>query len=324
MREQDTEEMRRVRVDAIRTLGQDIRAFDLVPADGRPLRPAGAGAHIDVYTPSGALRQYSLCGDAGGRGYTIAVKREANGRGGSANMHDAVTVGDAMGIAGPRNHFPLTPSAGYSMLVAGGIGITPIYAMIHELEAAGRAWELHYCARSAQCAAFHEELTSRYPDRVHTYFSEEPLLDVEELTRALDDGSRPADTHLYCCGPAGLMQAVRDAVPAADAARVHFEWFAAPVSAAPAVNQPFEVQLASSGLVVQVPADRSLLRTLMDHGVLVQSSCESGVCGTCETRVLSGEIDHRDALLSEEERQTGQSMMVCVSRARRGRIVLDL
>jgi ferredoxin-NADP reductase len=315
---QPIDELRRVRVSAIRLLATDILAFDLIAADGRPLAPFTAGSHVDVYTPSGVVRQYSLCSDPRERNfYTIAVKNELAGRGGSTSMHANVEVGTLLGIAGPRNHFPLLTHAKSSVFVAGGIGITPIYAMIQTLAANDGDWTLHYCARSEEHAAFHDELTLHYPSRVKRYFSESPLLDPREVLRDIG-----AESHLYCCGPAGLMKAVQDAGSPDDAARLHFEWFSAP--AAPhAENQGFEVQLASTGAVLEIPPEKSILHVLREQGIDVPCSCEEGVCGSCETRIVSGEVEHRDALLTAAERQANRSMMVCVSRAR-GRVVLDL
>lgn len=318
---QATEALRLVRVAAMHEVATDVVQFDLHAADGRPLPPFAAGAHIDVHTPAGLVRQYSLCGVPGNADhYTIAVKHEREGRGGSASLHGNVEIGSALGISVPRNHFPLVPEAGHSILVAGGIGITPILAMIETLQREGSSWELHYCARSAGHAAFHAELALRYPERVTCYFSEAPILPVHEIVdrmAVLDD-----NTHLYCCGPAGLMRAVEAAAPAEAAARVHFEWFAAPQADSP--NQPFELEVVSSGEVLPVSAEESALEVLRAHGIDIQSSCEEGVCGTCEVRVLAGNIDHRDLLLSDAERQSNQCMMVCVSRARGERIVLDL
>ena len=316
---QSSEEMRLVRVLSVTPVATDIKLFELAPADGRPLPAAAPGAHIDVTTPEGPVRQYSLCEEAAAGGnYRIAVKKEAQGRGGSLSMHERVQAGDCLAIAGPRNHFPLAAGQHSTLLIAGGIGITPIRAMARSLHAAGQPWQLHYCARSAEHAAFCEDLQALDKERVTTWFSETPLMDVPALLAE----PRP-DTHLYCCGPAPLMQAVKDATAAWPEGSVHFEWFSAP-AVDHAADQPFEVELASSKRVLHVPADKSLLEVLRDEGLFINSACEEGVCGTCETRILAGQADHRDLLLSEEERAANASMMVCVSRACSARIVLDL
>jgi len=312
-------EQRLVRVVAIRTVAIDTRCFDLAAADRRPLTPFAPGAHIDVQAPSGQVRQYSLCGDPRDRSrYSIAVKRAADGRCGSRSMHDDVEDGSPLGILDPRNHFPLAPEAAHSLFIAGGIGITPIRAMIHALDASGDSWQLHYCARSAAHAAFHAELAALGGARVTPWFSAEPVLDVRALLRDVRDG-----THVYCCGPTGLMAAVKDAASHWPAGRVHFEYFSAPAHV-DAPNRSFEVDLRRSGLVLEIPPERSILQEVRDRGIEVPSSCEEGVCGTCETRVLEGECEHRDFLLSDDERAANHSMMICVSRAKSSRIVLDL
>ena len=312
-------DLRRVRVASVRPVARDTLAFDLVPIDGRPLPPATPGAHIDVQVPGGPIRQYSLCRDAARpERYTVAVKKEPASRGGSIGMHNSVEEGTILSIGGPRNHFPLAPNARSSIFIAGGIGITPIFAMIRALHAAGRDWTLHYCARSEEHAAFLQDLLTLDPSRVHGYFSEEPILDVAALTRVQLPGA-----HLYCCGPKALMMAVAEATAAWTPGHVHFEWFTAPdIEAGP--NTAFEVELKRSGIVLPVPPDRSILEVVREHGIDVPSNCQEGICGTCETRVLAGEPDHRDALLSPEEKTTGATMMICVSRAKSERLVLDL
>ena len=312
-------ELRRVRVAAIHQQAVDVRSYDLLAADGRPLAAFQAGAHVDVHLPGGFVRQYSLCGDPRLTDrYRIAVKHEPAGRGGSRSLHEGVELGDVLSISSPRNHFPLAPHARHNILVAGGIGITPVYAMIQALHAAGQDWTLHYCARSEAHAAFHAELHDLDPARVHTYFSELPILDSSALLR-----TQPEGAHLYCCGPAGLMTAVAHATTHWTDGCVHFEWFAVPDTPR-GPNAPLEVELARSGLVVTVPADRSILHVVREAGVDVPSACEEGLCGTCESRVLAGEPDHRDMLLSAAERAAGCSMMICVSRAKSARLVLDL
>jgi ferredoxin-NADP reductase len=312
-------DVRLARVAAVRPVAIDILRFELEPGDRRPFAPFGAGAHIDVTTPAGPVRQYSLCGDpAQPRRYAIAVKREREGRGGSASLHEGVEEGSALAFSGPRNLFPLAGGSGPSLLIAGGIGITPIFAMAQALATAGRAWELHYCARSREHAAFVDELAALPGGRLVTWFSEKPLLDARALLQEVR-----AETDVYCCGPAPLMQAVKEASAHWPSERVHFEYFAAPAIDWPA-NQPFEVELARSGEVLPVPRDRTLLQALRAHGVDVPSACEEGVCGTCEVRVCAGEPEHRDMLLTDAEKAAGKTMMVCVSRSRSPRLVLDL
>ena len=313
------QEQRLVRVCEVRRVATDVVCIDLKPADRRPFEPFEPGAHVDLYAPNGQLRQYSLCGDpAETARYTIAVKREVAGRGGSASMHDDVEVGTAMGMTGPRNFFPLSATAAHSIFIAGGIGITPIRSMILRLARAGASWELHYCARSDAHAAFYPELAALAPERVTTYFSETPLLDASALLKDVKPG-----VHVYCCGPEGLMKAVAAATAHWPREQVHFEWFAAPRQDWPE-NQPFTIELARSGLTLEVPAARTILHVVRDHGIDVVSACEEGVCGTCETRVLEGVAEHRDVLLNEAEREAGRTMMICISRAKTPKLVLDL
>ncbi len=312
-------ESRRVRVTAVRQVAEDVRTFELVAADGRPLPPPTAGSHLVIEVPAGLLRHYSLCGDPRDASrYVIAVKREAAGRGGSASMHDAVEPGSILTIAGPRNQFPLAPQPSFSVLIAGGIGITPLFAMAQALQHTHSPWELHYCARSAAHAAFLGELSALRPSAVTPYLSPTPIFDAAtEFSRF-----RPG-THVYCCGPAGLMQAVADATSHWPEGLIHFEWFSTPADTE-VPNGTFEVELARSGMVLAVPGHLSVLQVVRAAGIDVPSSCEEGVCGTCETRVLAGAVDHRDHVLSPAERRANGSMMICVSRAEGGRLVLDL
>lgn len=312
-------DLRRARVTSVGRPAVDVVTFGLESADGRPLTSFAPGAHIDVQIPGGPVRQYSLCGDAVSSGpYTIAVKKEPESRGGSSGMHERIEVGTVLSIGGPRNNFPLSPGQHPHLFIAGGIGITPITAMISKLHHEGQDWSLHYCARSEQHAAFFETLTKLAPERVHVYFSEIPILDVNELVRA-----QPPEMHIYCCGPKGLMNAVVQATESWPQEQVHFEWFTAPdIETGP--NTAFEVELARSGAVFTIPPDQSILQVLRDNGYGIQSACEEGICGTCETRIVSGEPEHRDALLSPAERAENKTMMICVSRAKSARLVLDL
>ena len=308
-----------MRVAEVRRVAADVVCIDLKAADRRPLEAFEPGAHVDLYAPNGALRQYSLCGDPRDTSrYTIAVKREPAGRGGSTSMHDDVEEGTAMGMQGPRNFFPLARDAAHHLFIAGGIGITPIRAMILALEHAGASWELHYCARSEAHAAFFPELATLGGIRVKPYFSEAPLLDARALLREVAPG-----THVYCCGPEALMKAVGAAGAHWPEGALHFEWFAAPKQEWPE-NRAFTVELARSGLTLEVPATRTILQVVREQGIDVTSACEEGVCGTCETRILEGEAEHRDVLLTPAEREAGKTMMICISRAKTPKLVLDL
>lgn len=313
-------ELRLAQVREVRELARDILGFELVARDGRPLPPFSAGAHVDVHTPSGKVRQYSLCGDPANRdSYLIAVKREDNGRGGSLSMHERLEEGSTLAVQGPRNHFPLSDAAQSSLFVAGGIGITPVVAMLYTLAAAGRPWTLHYCARSAEHAAFLPEVSALPGGTVHTHFGELPVLDVRGLLEPMQPGC-----HLYVCGPAGLMDAALKASAHWPGGHVHHEYFAAPPAAAGAPPAAFELHLARSGATLTVPAERSIVQALREHGVHLPTACEEGVCGTCEVAVLDGLPEHRDFILSGAERAANRTLLACVSRARSARLVLDL
>lgn len=313
-------ETRTVEVAVAQREAIDIVSLELLPLRGQSLPPFTAGAHIDVHLPDGECRQYSLANSPRERNrYLIAVKLERRGRGASRYLHEHTRAGSRLVIGPPRNKFALPPGEAPLLLIAGGVGITPIMSMIHEAEATGRRWRLHYAARSRAHAAFVDDLARYGEERVRFWFSEagERL----ELNHALADAD--AATHLRCCGPARLMQEVEAATATWDCSRVALEWFHAgsPVEA-PDIS--FEVELHRSGLTLSVPAGTSLLEVLREHGIDVPYACLEGVCGTCETRVLAGEVEHRDHLLSREERAANRTMMVCVSRARSGKLVVDL
>jgi len=308
------------RIAAIRRAAADIVTLDLVAVDGAELPAFTAGAHIDLHLPGGMVRHYSLANDPAERHrYRIAVKREPDGRGGSRHVHERLAEGDRLTLGGPRNHFAVPAGNGLLLLVAGGVGIAPIRSMIHAAEREGRPWRLHYAARSRGHAAFLEDLAAHGPERVRFWFDAEgePL----DLARALA-GAGP-DCTLLCCGPTGLMEAVRAVTAGWPEERVRFEWFAPPV-VAPTGGGAFEVELRRSGRTVPVPAGRSILDALLDAGFDAPFSCNEGVCGCCETTVIEGAIDHRDVLLSTAERNAGRTMMICVSRALGHRLVLDL
>ncbi|AYC37278.1 PDR/VanB family oxidoreductase [Streptomyces griseorubiginosus] len=273
------------------------------------------GAHIDVLLGPGLERQYSLCGDPADRArWRIAVLREPVGRGGSAHVHEQVNQGDKVRVRGPRNHFALRPAPRY-LFIAGGIGITPILPMLAAAEAAGAQWTLLYGGRTRNSMAFTEEL-SRYGDRVTVAPQDETgLLDLPSVLDGVPEG-----TLVYCCGPGPLLDAVEQRCPAG---LLHVERFA-PKEQEEGENTEFEVELAQTGTRVTVPADVSVLDAVRASGVEVLFSCTEGTCGTCETDVLEGTPDHRDSVLTDEEREAGETMMICVSRCRGKRLVLDL
>ncbi|MFG2758281.1 PDR/VanB family oxidoreductase [Streptomyces wuyuanensis] len=282
--------------------------------EGADLPPWEPGAHIDVVLPSGAVRQYSLCGDPGdGGAYTVAARVLEDGRGGSRELKERLHVGTEIGIRGPRNRFPLVAAPSY-LFVAGGIGITPLLPMVRAAERTGADWRLLYCGRSRASMPFLDELekAGAYGGRVTVVAEDEsgpPAL-------AFLDGL-PPETAVYCCGPEGLMDAVTGVL--GEARAPHLERFTA---SAGVPGGPFALELRRSGRVLTVPAGRSVLSVVRDELPNVSYSCTQGFCGTCRQRVLEGEIDHRDELLTDAERE--DSMLICVSRCRGGRLVLDL
>lgn len=303
-----------------RPLAEDILELVLSPADGDIVPGFSAGAHVDLHLGDDLIRQYSLTnpGDTPDA-YRVAVARDTNSRGGSVFVHDSLLVGQEIEVSEPRNHFPLHEEARLHVFVAGGIGVTPVLAMIRHCEAMGQEWQLVYATRSPDRCAYRDELLS-YGKRVQFHFDSEAggPLDVPAILPEQHMG-----THIYCCGPEPLMHAVKDATDDWRQGHVHFEWFSADSEAQSGENEEFEVILDSSGKRLTVPAGKTLLEVLRDNGVPIASVCSEGVCGTCETYVLSGDIDHRDNVLTDEEKESNEMMMVCCSRGR-GEIVLDL
>ena len=300
---------------------EGVLLFDLRADDGRPLVRFTPGAHIDVEIPQGMRRSYSLLNDPSERHrYVIGVQKEAAGRGGSRWMHEHARVGASLAIHGPRNHFPLEEAAAHSVFIAGGIGITPIWSMIQRLRTLGRQWSLHYSCRSRATAALLEELiVSTDADQVALNFDDTSgtHLDLRAIV-----ASAPDNSHFYCCGPAPMLNAFKAACEGLPQERVHLEYFGA--AEAPATQGGFTVKLARKGVQVIVPTGRTILEALRSAGVAVPSSCEQGVCGICETRVLAGVPDHRDLVLTEAERAANQSVMICCSGARTPELTLDL
>lgn len=298
-----------------------IVVLDLQACDGAPLPPFQAGAHVDLHLADGLVRQYSLCGDPADRSrYRVGVLLDPDTRGGSQAVHDTLLPGATIGVGAPRNLFPLAGDALHSVLVGGGIGITPMIAMAHALHAAGRSFELHYCTRARAHAAFVEELSAApFGERVRLYHDDGD-------TRFAPSTALPAPapgTHLYVCGPNGFMDWVIGAATAAGHApdHVHREYFSVEVDT---TGGAFEVELAQSGQVVQVAQGQTIVAALQTIGVRIQVSCEEGVCGTCLTTVLAGVPDHRDVYLTDEEKADNDQILLCCSRARSPRLVLDL
>ncbi len=303
----------------------DIVAFTLVDPLGLPLPHFTAGSHIDVEVRPGLVRQYSLCNAATERDrYVIAVLREPASRGGSVALHDALHPGDTLMIGAPRNHFPLAAGVPHSLLLGGGIGITPLLCMAEHLAAEGAQFTLHYCARSRDRAAFIERLRAA-PFAASAHFHYDDQAPEQRLALAQTLAKAAPGTHLYACGPAGFLDAVRTCAAAAawPEASVHFEYFHADVPASSA-DHAFDVRIASTGAVVRVPADRTVAIALLDAGIDLPLSCEEGVCGTCLTGVLDGIVDHRDHYLTKDERAKGDQFLPCCSRAKGPLLVLDL
>lgn len=275
------------------------------------------GAHIDVLLPNGDARQYSLCGTPGSPTWRIGVLREDDGRGGSTWIHDHALEGATLRVAGPRNHFEFTPERGTRYLfIAGGIGITPISAMVEAASAAGVDYRLEYAGRSRSTMAL-LSLEREHPGRVSVHAADEgQRLDLVELFATL-----PPFTTTYCCGPARLIEAVE---AAARGRQLKVERFEPKQLGAPVLAEPFEVELMCSGLELEVPPERSILDVVEEAGVLVLSSCREGTCGTCEVRVMAGEVDHRDSILTPDEQDANDVMYICVSRSASPKLTLEL
>jgi vanillate O-demethylase ferredoxin subunit len=316
-------EQLQLRLMNVRYVTERVSSFTFADPRGAPLPEFEAGAHIDLALPTGDLRSYSLINDAHERDrYVIAVQHAPDSRGGSRFMHETLRVGAIVNVGLPANNFPLVETAERSVLIAGGIGITPILSMARRLASLGRQWELVCCARSRADAAFSAEieaLAAGSGQVARFHFDDEQngaFLDLPELIAAAPGA------HFYCCGPAPMLDAFIDATAGLPQNHVHLERFSGNQDAT--AGEGFSVTLARQGRELWVPGGKTILDVLLENGIDHMHSCREGICGTCETRVLEGTPDHRDMVLSAAEQAAGQLMMVCVSRCAGKSLVLDL
>jgi ferredoxin-NADP reductase len=311
-----------LRLTQIRLEAQDIASYEFVHASKQALPPFTAGAHIDLHLTLDMVRSYSLVNAPSDTDrYVIAVQRDSEGRGGSAWMHSSPRVGDVIRASAPGNDFELEEDAQQSIFIAGGIGITPIMSMLRRLDALGRRWRLHYASRSPRQAAYVDTLRGMRSVSGEVDFcfssSRSERIDIAAIVR-----DAPADCHLYCCGPARMIDAFVTACASRAPHTVHYERFAA--SSAAATEGGYDVVLNRSGARLTVAPGKTILDTLLDHSIDVSYACSAGICGTCRTQVLAGKPDHRDDFLSVEEKCANDSMLICCSGSRSKTLVLDL
>ena len=300
-----------------KVIAENVVEIHLAAEHGGELPNFDPGSHVTVKTPAGAMRRYSLVNDGSYPDeYILAIKREPNSRGGSASMHDEAEVGGTLEVSEPENDFPLTLSASKYLLIAGGIGITPIQAMARKLVAEGKSIKLIYCTRTPEQTAYLDEV-SKLPGSTihHSYGNTDDRYDFWDLFET------PGRELVYCCGPEALMEEIKAISGHWPEGQIHFEDFSG-VEAVRKDDKAFNVTLSRSGRTIEVPSDRSILEALRDAGFETVSSCESGTCGTCRVGLISGDIDHRDLVLMESQKQ--DNVMICVSRAKSGDLTLDL
>jgi ferredoxin-NADP reductase len=311
------------RVHRIEWAAEEILAVEFRRPDGAPLPAFTPGAHIDLHLPNNMLRNYSLLNDSSEtHRYVVAVGLDAASRGGSTYIHRELRVGQIVPISAPRNHFPLVEDAPLVVLIAGGIGITPLACMARRLAALGRPYEIHVASRNPGRAAFVDELRA-LGQPVHAHFDSEhggAPLDMAPII-----ANAPAGTNFYCCGPSPMLAAFEAATASLPEGLAHVEYFKAKEQPLPAsAPGAFKLTLAKSGLTIDVPANQTILEALLEAGIEADYSCQDGVCGTCETKIIAGAPDHRDSLLSKAERESNKTMMICVSRCAGDHLTLDL
>jgi tetrachlorobenzoquinone reductase len=311
-----------VQVSDVRAEALDVMSLELRAVGGEQLPPFEPGAHLDVHLPNGLVRQYSLTNDCRERDrYMIGVARVADSRGGSSFVHSSIRAGAQVTVGGPINNFALDPRAERFLFIAGGIGVTPIMSMIRWCVANAKPWRLIYAARSRQRAAFYDQLYALAESNAQFHFDDErgQVLDVAEALAGWNEGE-----WIYCCGPAPLMDSVKALTEHLPAGTVRFEWFSTPDDREPQESNAFKVRLERTGIEFDVPEHKSILEVLEANGLEHPFSCREGLCGTCVTDVCSGEPDHRDYVLTDEERASGKLMTICCSRSKSRLLVLDL
>lgn len=314
-------------VDKIVDETAEIRSFRLVHPDGRALAPYAPGAHVDIVGPTGITRQYSLCGAPGDTSaYLVAVKKEPASRGGSAALHEAVAPGSVLEVGAPRSLFGIDPAAPEHLLFGAGIGITPLLSMAFELDARDRQFSLHYFVRAREHAAFAGLLeAARFAPRVHFHYGVEPAALDLVLAACMDAAASGSAAHVYTCGPAPFMrQVVACAARTRTDQAIHLEHFKAEPPAPNGADGGFELKLARSGRILAVPAGVAIVDVLAEAGIVIDTSCREGICGTCVVPVLAGEPEHRDHCLTKKEKAANKQICACVSRACSAQLVLDL
>lgn len=316
----DIADLLKLQIARKQSVTDDLCLFDLVSPDGVDLPPFTAGAHLAIRTPAGGMRHFSLSNDPIKRdAYQLGIKAERTGRGGSASMVDQTSEGDFLEVSAPKNDFPLVPGPEY-LFVAGGIGITPIISMVRQVIRENTTpFRLFYCTRSAETTPFLSELSApELEDRVVIHHDDG---DSDKAFDFWDVFETPSQAQVYCCGPAALMEEIRGVSGHWPQSAIHFEEFHSGIEAVKEDDRAFRVRNASTGETIEVPANRTILEALRDAGVQLRSSCESGTCGTCKTRLVAGDPDHRDLVLMAEEKS--DHIMLCVSRAKSEELVLD-
>jgi ferredoxin-NADP reductase len=318
-KDQTSDDRIKVRLTAIRYAARDTCLFELRRADGRPLPAYEPGAHVDLHLPNGLSRSYSLAfANPEPGAYTLGIKRDPAGRGGSRYIHDDLRVGDTVTISAPRNNFRLREEAAHTELIAGGIGITPIWCMAQRLNALGRTWKLHYASRSRDDMAFLDDCREMPEASLHFDDESGRFLDVAAAV-----AGAPKDAHLYCCGPVPMLNAFEAATKDWPRGQIHVEYFTAK-DLPPSKKGGFTVELARSRVEYYIPEGETILGVLLDNGVDMGHSCDSGICGACETRVISGIPEHRDSILNEEDQAANTRVMICCAGCKSERLVLDL